>query len=274
MNVCVIGAGSIGRRHLKGMNLLRKSLGIDLITTYDTNPKRLDIVRSEIEGVECKESLIDSVKNVDVVFICVPTSLHIPVYEEISKVGSFHLFFEKPLSHTIDGCEKMLFEQKQKGKFVALGYMLHHHPVIMKMREIINQGTLGRVLSVRAEAGFYLPQWHPWEDYRDFYMSWKVGGGGALLDLSHEINYLQWIFGDIEEVQGTMGTVSDLEISSDDLAVAIVKFSNSIVGQIQLDLLQFDESRFCKVIGTEGVLIADLHNYANCPRYHVYIPVH
>ena len=87
----------------------------------------------------------------------------------------------------------MLFEQKQKGKLVALGYMLHHHPVIKKMRDIINKGILGRVLLVRAEAGFYLPQWHPWEDYRDFYMSWKTGGGGALLDLSHEINYLQWI---------------------------------------------------------------------------------
>lgn len=260
MNVCVLGAGSIGRRHLKGISLLRETLGVNLITTYDTNPDRLDIVRSDIKGVECKDSLKDAVKNIDVVFVCVPTALHMPVYEEISKYGRFHLFFEKPLSHSIEGCEKMLFDQKLNGKFVALGYMLHHHPVIKRMREIVTEGTLGRILSVRAEAGFYLPQWHPWEDYRDFYMSWKVGGGGALLDLSHEINYLQWIFGDIDEVQGTMGTVSDLEISSDDLAVAIVKFSNSIIGQIQLDLLQFEESRFCKVIGTEGVLIADLNS--------------
>ena len=73
-------------------------------------------------------------------------------------------------------------------------------------------------------------------------MSWKTGGGGALLDISHELDYLQWLFGDIEEVQGYMGTISDLEISSDDMALAIFKFKNGIIGQCQLDLLQFEET--------------------------------
>ena len=67
--------------------------------------------------------------------------------------------------------------------------MMHYHPVLKRAR-FIESGTLGRILSVRAEGGFYLPFWHPWEDYRDFYMSWKTGGGGVLLDISHEIDYL------------------------------------------------------------------------------------
>ncbi len=258
MKISVIGNGSIGRRHLKGLTTLKDELRVTEVRCFDTNPERREIVRNEIPGVVCSETLEESVKGIDVVFMCAPTSLHIPIYSEIKNMGNFHIFYEKPLSHTIEGCEQMIFDQRRRGKEVVVGYMLHHHPVLLRAKEIIESGTLGRILTARAEAGFYLPQWHPWEDYREFYMSWKTGGGGALLDISHEINYLQWFFGDIEEVQGIMGTISDLEITSDDIVVAIMKFKNGIVGQIQLDLLQFEESRYCKVIGTEGVLTADI----------------
>ena len=258
MKVVVIGNGSIGRRHLKGLAELSSEIGIQELRGFDTNPERRKQVEQEIPSAKVFDTVEASVKGVDVVFMCAPTSLHIPIYENISKFGDFHIFFEKPLSHTIEGCEQMLFDQKRKGKKTAVGYAFHYHPVLLETKKLVESGVLGRVLSVRAEAGFYLPQWHPWEDYRDFYMSWKTGGGGALLDISHEINYLQWMFGDINEVQGYMGTISDLEISSDDLALAILKFKSGVIGQLQLDLLQFEESRYCKVIGTEGVLIADI----------------
>jgi len=258
MKVAVLGTGSIGRRHLKGLSRLKEELKLSEIRCFDTNHERLDIVREEIADVTCTGTLEQSINGIDIVFMCVPTSLHIPIYEQIASMGAFHIFFEKPLSHTIEGCEKMLFDQARKGKKVAIGYMLHHHPVLKTTKEIIESGKLGRILSVRAECGYYLPKWHPWEDYRDFYMSWKTGGGGALLDISHEINYLQWIFGDIQDVQGMMGTISDLEISSDDIAVAVMKFKNGIIGQLHLDLLQFEASRHCKIIGTEGVMNADI----------------
>ena len=64
-------------------------------------------------------------------------------------------------------------------------------------------------------------------------MSWKTGGGGALLDTSHEINYLQYLFGDIENVSGEMRTISDLEISSDDLAVGTFTFKNAIFDTVK-----------------------------------------
>ena len=89
-------------------------------------------------------------------------------------------------------------------------------------------------------------------------MSSASKGGGALLDTSHEINYLQYFFGKAEKVSAKIQTISDLEISSDDLTTASIYFKNRIHAQVHLDLLQFDEERFFKIIGSRGVLIGDL----------------
>lgn len=267
MKICVLGAGSIGKRHVGNCVVLREELGITELRSFDTNPQRRSEVNRQYPDVVTCETLQEAVDGCDALIIGVPTSLHMPVIAEAVQYGPYHMYLEKPISHTLAGCDELVFRQQRVGKVLVVGYMLPKHPVLQEARRILESNILGRVLSVRAESGFYLPQWHPWEDYRDFYMAWKTGGGGALLDTSHEINYLQWLFGDIEEVQGIVGKVSDLEISSDDLAVAIFRFKNGIVGQVQLDLLQFDESRDCKVIGTEGVMIADLRH--SMVRYNI-----
>ncbi len=258
MKVGIIGLGSIGRKHANNCMTMKEELNFAEVRGFDINPQRREQATKEISGLKVCSSLEETVQGLDTVFMCAPTSLHVDLLKEINKLGSFNYFVEKPFAHTIEGNEELVFAAERSGKIMHVGYMLQHHPVMLRAKELIDSNRMGRILSVRAEAGFYLPKWHPWEDYRDFYMSWKSGGGGALLDISHEINYLNWLFGDISEVQGYFGTVSDLEITSDDLALAILKFKNGIVGQLHLDLLQFEESRFCKVVGTEGVMIADL----------------
>jgi predicted dehydrogenase len=258
VNYAVLGLGSIGVRHAKIAERIRQICGIERIRAFDISPERRAQFAQPAAGTEVVASLEEAVSDAHVVVVCVPTSKHIPVVEALRSLGQFHLFIEKPLSHTLEGCDELVFAQQRAGKVTAVGYLLRFHPVLARLREMISTGMLGRVLTVRAESGFFLPQWHPWEDYRDFYMSWKTGGGGALLDTSHEINYLQWIFGRIVEVKGYFDTVSDLEISSDDLALAHCRFESGAYGEVHLDLLQFDESRYCKVIGTEAVAVADL----------------
>jgi predicted dehydrogenase len=258
MKILIIGLGSIGKRHLKTLTNLKKKIGYSSINVFDTNPNRYKEISTY--KVDIFPSLKESLKNVSVVFICVSTSAHIKVYNEISSFGKFHIFLEKPMSHTLDGCSEMLSLQKKIKKKLVLGYMMRFHPVLQEVKKYLKKGTIGKVLSVRAEAGFYLPFWHPWENYRDFYMSSKAGGGGVLLDTSHELDYLCWLFGQVETVQGTFGKISNLDITSDDFASAILKFKNGIVGEVHLDLLQPEESRYVKIIGSKGVLIGDLNN--------------
>jgi len=267
MKISIIGTGSIGRRHLRNCLNLQNECGLKEIIGFDLNPDRREQAQNENPTAHIVDTLEKAIKGVDAIFICVPTSLHTTIIDEISKLGSFHLFIEKPLAEKLAGCENYVFSHERLGKIIHVGYMLQHHPVLLRAKELISSGKVGRPLSVRAEAGFFLPNWHPWEKYQDFYMSWKSGGGGALLDISHEINYLMWLFGDINEVKGFVDKVSDLEITSDDLALGLLSFKNNIYGQVQLDLLQFEESRYMKVIGTKGVLFADL--VKNCIRYNV-----
>ena len=259
MKVSLVGLGSIGRRHMGNLALLAEELGITEIRCYDNDHNRLELACSRYSDlIAPKRDLVSTVEETEAVFICVPTAFHLRLIQEIRNYNNqLHIYLEKPISHGLAGCEELVYEQIKLGKALAVGYMLPNHPLVNQIEAVIKSNQLGRILSVRAESGFYLPNWHPWENYQDFYMSSKYSGGGALLDSSHEINYLQWLFGDIVEVSGYLGTVSELEITSDDLALGILKFANGIIGQLQLDLLQFDESRQCKIIGEAGVLIAD-----------------
>ena len=258
MKVAVIGAGSIGRRHIKGLAGLREQSGIKEIRVFDPNAERCRATTELGQGIAPAPSMEAAVKGADAVFVCAPTSLHTSVFSQLLSLGSFHVFMEKPLASAASGWEELLGRHRKSGKVFAVGYMLRRHPVLRRVKALLEQEVLGRVLHARAESGFYLPYWHPHEDYRDFYMSSRTGGGGALLDTSHEIDYLTWLFGPIAEVQGTVETVSALEITSDDLVLGSFKFKSGVRGQVHLDLLQFDEARHCKVIGTEGVLRGDL----------------
>ena len=257
MNVIIVGLGSIGKRHLKTLSSLKSTQNIVSIRCFDTNYERAKEAKQNDENIDISKSLQDAVNNVDLVFLCVPTSLHYKVWSQVKALGDYHYFIEKPLSHTFKNCDEMIFHQKRIKKHTMIGYMLRLHPVLNRAKELIKEKTIGNVLNARAESGFYLPFWHPWGD---FYMSWKTGGGGALLDTSHEIDYLIWMFGDIAYAQGYTQTISNLEMTADDYTSCLFEFKNGIMGELHLDLLQPEESRYLKVIGSKGVLIADLMN--------------
>ena len=134
---------------------------------------------------------------------------------------------------------------------------MRFHKCINEIKKIIDHGDLGKIISVRAENGSYLPNWHPWEDYRNSFASKKNLGGGVVLTLIHEIDYLYWFFGRIDEVSAITGKFSDLEISVEDFAAIILQFQKNIVAEIHLDYFQQPESRNCKIIGTKGIIYWD-----------------
>jgi predicted dehydrogenase len=165
------------------------------------------------------------------------------------------IFIEKPLAHNMDAARAIYNELGVPGDVpVVIGYSLRFHPALSIIRTLLSQ--IGTPLYARAEVGQYLPDWHPTEDYRNWYMAHESQGGGALLDLSHEIDYKRWLFGNIGFPEGivTNHIYSGLEIDSDSLADFTCVLGTTTFGSIHMNLLDRSYNRRLRILGSEGTI--------------------
>ena len=122
-----------------------------------------------------------------------------------------------------------MFEKiKQNNIKAYVAYCYRYIPSVNKLKKIINNKEIGKILSYRLIISSYLPDWHPWEDYRSYYMAKKEQGGGAIYDESHGIDLVRWLFDDIKTVYAEVGNISELEISADDVSILITNHYNGI----------------------------------------------
>ena len=168
MKFLIVGGGSIGQRHLSNL----KQLGYNELFCY----KR--IASDEFEQkFHCKVftqlSEVSSLQP-DAIVICNPTSLHID-WVNIANDLESHVFVEKPLTHSKEQLDYIQNKWKNKSVFF-IGFMMRYHPLVQKIKELIDTDTIGKVYSSRLEFGSWLPYWHPWEDYKISYASKKDMG--------------------------------------------------------------------------------------------------
>lgn len=246
----IIGGGSIGKRHMK--NLLTLQAGE--IFAYDPRPDRRAEITQEL-GIPTVDSLEKGwEQKPTVAFITTPTSLHIPPALEAAKHGC-HLFIEKPLSNQQNEELKELLNIVKKNHLTTLvGCNMRFHPGLRKVKHLLEEKAVGRIVSARVETGQYLPDWHPWEDYRKGYSARRDLGGGVILDAIHEIDYIRWLIGEIELIACLSAHLSHLEINTEDIASILVRFANGTFGEIHLDYVQRIPNRTCQVIGEEGTI--------------------
>lgn len=192
----------------------------------------------------------------DVAFITSPSTTHISLATVLAQNG-VDLFIEKPLSANLYGVEDLLRTQKEHHGLLMVGYNLRFHKPLQYIKSCIDGGKIGKILSIRAEVGQYLPEWRPGSDYRTSVSAKRDLGGGAVLELSHEIDYTMWFVGEPTSVTAQTGHLSDLEIDVEDTAEIVMRFANGAIGSIHLDMIQRPPSRNCKVIGTKGTVIWD-----------------
>lgn len=249
MNFLVIGCGSIGKRHIR--NLIALQAGN--ITAYDVMAERCLEVKEQF-GVEIFDSLDEAwTRKPDVVLIAVPTNLHVPLALEAAGHGC-HLFIEKPLADRLDGVDSLLDLLKKRNLISLIGCNMRFHPGLKKVKDLLEKTVVGRVVAARVEVGQYLPDWHPWEDYRKSYSARRELGGGIILDAIHEIDYIRWLLGEVEAVACFAGKFSRLEIETEDTAGILLRFSGGAIGEVHLDYVQRTYSRTCRIIGDEGTI--------------------
>jgi len=251
MKFLIAGFGSIGRRHLRNLRTLGETDIILLRSNKSTLPD------DEITGLPVETDIAAALAHKpDAVIISNPTALHLDVAIPAAKAGCA-ILMEKPVSHSLDRMDEFKKAVKIGGAGVLLGYQFRFHPGLRQVKSWLTDGLIGRPLSFRGQWGEYLPNWHPWEDYRASYTARPDLGGGVVVTLSHPIDYLRWLLGDVENLWAFSGRISDLEIQVEDFAEIGMQFANGVTGSLHVDYYQQPPSHTLEITGTAGRIIWD-----------------
>lgn len=250
--ILLIGLGSIGRRHLRLARELFPNAEIAVLR------HKADPVIPE-HADHAFSSMGDALAFApDIAVIANPATFHVAAAMPLAQAG-VHLLIEKPLSASTEGVVELLDICRKTKARLATGYNLRFLPSLQRFKSMLDDKVIGPVWSVRCEIGQYLPSWRPETDYRQGVSAQRVLGGGALLELSHELDYLRWIFGEVAWVQASQTRQSDLEIDVEDSMHLIMGFlpkghGHPLVATANLDFIRHDTTRMCTAIGKFGSL--------------------
>jgi len=248
MKFLIVGFGSIGRRHFHNLLALGET-DIILLRSLKSN---LDT--EELKNFQIVTSIEDALSlKPDAVIIANPTSLHLEIAIPAAKAGC-HLFFEKPISSSMDGLEALHQALQLGGGIAVTGFQFRFHPGLVKIKQFVQEKKIGEVISARAHWGEYLPNWHPWEDHRKSYSARKDLGGGVILTLSHPIDYLKWIFGPVSSVWAYHRAINHLEIDVEGSAEIGLAFSIGVIGSVHVNYIQCPGRHDLEIVGDKGTI--------------------
>lgn len=240
--------GSIGRRHLRLVRAAHPEADIRVL--------RHRVVDELVDGADGSFSNLDDALRFrpQVAVVANPASLHIPVTQALLASGC-HVLVEKPIAACNDGVTDCINQAYSSGVVLQVGYNLRFLTSLVEFRRRVLLEEIGQVFSIRCEIGQYLPTWRPGTDYQQGVSAQAELGGGALLELSHELDYLRWIFGEVAWVSAWTGQLSGLGLAVEDTAHLTLGFSgDTAVAAVSLDFSRRDTTRQCVAIGTKGSL--------------------
>ena len=250
--ILIVGLGSIGKRHKELVHQLFPNAEIEVLR-----------LRRKSQMADSDSEFLTTIQDAkefspEIAVLCTPSTSHISLALDLAKSDA-HLLIEKPISQSSAGVLELLEECASRNVVLMVGYNLRYLKSLQEFRRHVSEGLIGKPLSVRCEVGQYLPNWRPKMDYRECVSAKRELGGGVLLELSHEIDYLRWIFGEVDWVRATLLRQSDLEIDVEDTAHLTIGFEKDIFGKqlianLNMDFIRHDTSRSCTVIGDKGSL--------------------
>jgi len=255
-NFVITGGGSIGKRHLK--NLITLNIKKENIFVLEPREDRV----SELNALGINNCIKD-IKEFDDIpvkaaIICSPTSYHIDQAIYFAKKKA-NLMIEKPLSRDLENIDELKDIVLKNKLTTFIAYIFRFAPSIKFLRATLEKTIIGDIFFVRGEFSEYLPDWHPYEKYNSFYMSQKQLGGGSILDQSHIMDLVHYLFGNFKSVMAFNNKLSGLEIEADDIAEMIVELDNGILASIHTDIFGRKHSKSLEIKGSNGNIHWDFY---------------
>jgi len=249
MQISVIGLGSMGKRRIRNL----QKLGYTNIIGCDTKKSRRDETRKKyrIKTFEKIEDVFDY--NPKAMIISTPPNLHLK-YAKLAIKNNIDFFME--LNHSSSHVKQIINKIKGKKIIAAPSCTMRYHPIVLELEKLLNKKKIGKILQIHHYNGQNLKSWHPWEDYKKFFVSKKETGGAKEL-VPFELNWLMYLFSKIESVSANVEKISDLDVDIDDIYQIHTHFKNGIVGNLIFDVISNPSFRETKVIGDKGVILCD-----------------
>ena len=249
MKILVIGLGSMGRRRIRNL----QNLGYKNIIGYDKKKSRRDESKQKyrLKTFEKIEDALDY--NPKAMIISTPPDLHLK-YANLAIKNNIDFFME--LNHSSSHVKQIINKIKGKKIIAAPSCTMRYHPVVLELEKLLNKKKIGKILQIHHYNGQNLKSWHPWEDYKKFFVSKKETGGAKEL-VSFELNWLIYLFSKIKSVSANVEKISDLDVDIDDVYQIHARFKNGIVGNLIFDVIADPSFRETKLIGNKGVILCD-----------------
>ena len=224
----VSGLGSIGQRHLRLLReaLPRADIRVLRHSGCDDTTEHANGCFSQLEEAQGFAP--------ELAVIASPAPFHVVTAHSLAETGA-HLLLEKPISDGTEGVAELIALCSDRGLICHVGYNLRFLRTLQTFRAELAVGRIGAVQMVRCETGQYLPDWRPGADYRTSVSAQRALGGGVLLELSHELDMLRWVFGEVDWLSGWIGRQGGLEVDVEDCAMIQMGFPDGPVAQLGMD---------------------------------------
>ncbi len=247
--LALVGLGSIGRRHLRLLKKLRPNIEVILVRSGQGSRWT-----EEALAVASVGTIDEAVAHdIDAAIISSPAPFHINQAIQLLD-AEIPLLIEKPLSNSLDQTQQLEMLLKNIDVPVLIGYVLRYSLALQQSRDMLIGNAVGRVIGVNIDCGSYLPEWRPGQDYRTTASARPELGGGVLLELSHELDYANWLFGSFKSVSASVLNSGTLDIRVEDTADLKLISENGLQVTVHLDFVTRQPIRQCVVLGSEGKL--------------------
>jgi len=243
MLIGIIGYGSIGDRHCR--NLLAHQVELVVLTK-----------RQDVAGVPVVHSWGNFRKRgpFDAIFIANETYKHVETIRKCLPLKPRALFVEKPVSHTLKGLAPMEAILQQRNISCWVGYNLQFFKPLQRIKNILDNGRLGKLYSLRVSVGQDLREWRK-RDHRVSYSSGAGKGGGVMLDLIHDINYPAWLLGEpLHPVAALVKRVSTLQVKAEDCAESLLCTHSGVLVSVHQDYVRIPDKRSLEIVAERGTL--------------------
>lgn len=250
MRFLVIGLGSMGKRRVRNLIALgykNSVAGFDLRAD-----RRNEAGKYNIAIFDDFEKVMNEFKP-DAFLISTPPNLHMH-YAYIAEENNIHCFIE---ASVVDAEKILELSNKIKSKkiLMAPSCTMRYYPMPLKIKELINNGVIGKVLNYNYQTGQYLPDWHPWEKIEDFYVS-NPDTGGCREIVPFELTWLNDIFGDSKPLACVRKKLTDMNADIDDIYHCILEYPNNVIGNLTVEVVSRPKAtREIRILGSEGEIV-------------------